>query len=208
MAAMTTQPSSQPLTVSWRVIRGTALAFLAGMWLIALAVTSGNASLPYRGGPPQAIVVFSGEPERVTAAIALHRATKLPVFFTSASTEPDEAAQLLAEIEEGRYAYVGGRARDTFGNAVEAASWLRERNIRGVWLVTSEAHMPRAWLVLRHVWPEGHVIPYPVPSRFAPSYAGEWLRRHIVSLLADLGVLRLIARVAAALRSTADALTR
>ncbi len=57
------------------------------------------------------------------------------------------------------------RARNTIGNAIETRRWMRKNHFETIAVVTSNYHMPRTLVELRHVLTEGEtMVPHPVIS--------------------------------------------
>jgi uncharacterized SAM-binding protein YcdF (DUF218 family) len=59
---------------------------------------------------------------------------------------------------------LGRAAASTEGNGAEVADWARRNNVTRIVVVTSEYHMDRAMLELRHAMPEADFMPYAVAS--------------------------------------------
>ena len=59
---------------------------------------------------------------------------------------------------------LGFEAKDTRGNAVETAEWIKSRKARTILLVTSNYHMPRSLFELCRLMPDIKIITYPVVS--------------------------------------------
>jgi uncharacterized SAM-binding protein YcdF (DUF218 family) len=59
---------------------------------------------------------------------------------------------------------LGREARDTYGNALETASWAAENNLHSLIVVTAGYHMPRAVAELSRALPEVDLHPFPVIS--------------------------------------------
>ncbi|MGH7042656.1 MAG: ElyC/SanA/YdcF family protein, partial [Acetobacteraceae bacterium] len=57
---------------------------------------------------------------------------------------------------------LGRGAATTFGNAEEAAAWVRAEHVRSLILVTAFYHMPRAEAEFRRALPGVHLVPWPV----------------------------------------------
>lgn len=118
-------------------------------------------------------VVFTGQFERITLALALFEAGGIDRLLIS-GVNPEaglDAATLAARFGAGprvQAALAEGRIRlspdaaDTFDNATEAACWLVAQGAAAdVLLITSPAHMPRASLALERA--AGHALGYGFP---------------------------------------------
>lgn len=131
------------------------LALPVVVWLLGFAVFAvllpGPARVDDRG---EAAVVFTGGPQRIPRALAeLQRGAVTRVFVSGVAREV-RPADLAAEhkVAERLFACcveLGHEAGDTRGNALESAAWARRRGVRGVRLITTDWHMPRAAFELR-----------------------------------------------------------
>ena len=63
---------------------------------------------------------------------------------------------------------LGMRARTTIGNGTEAKEWAQTNNYDGLYLVTSDFHLPRATMELRRVAPDLLIVGVPVQSQTVP----------------------------------------
>ncbi len=78
---------------------------------------------------------------------------------------------------------IGHEAKDTMGNALETAHWMRQQGYHSLRLVTSWYHMPRSLLEFRRAMPpDVEIVPYPV---FSQQVGGErwWGWRGTAALL-------------------------
>ena len=165
----------------------TALVVLAVIAILAVLAGFGLfvASLQGREGQTarnaDGVVVLTGGAERIPDAVSLlgqGRGKRLLIT----GVHPDTT---LAEI--GRTAPItpvllkccvelGKSALNTRGNAIETASWARERGFHSLIVVTSSWHMPRALVELRRAMPDIEIIPYPVVARSSsPATREEWV---------------------------------
>jgi uncharacterized SAM-binding protein YcdF (DUF218 family) len=153
----------QPLRmVAWTVLALVVAWDLGLVWFIQYAARP----VP---PPPEAdgIVALTGGAERVETALRLlqaHRArwlllsgigigVDLTVLARRAGVDP---APLAAQVTLGRW------AASTRGNALEAAAWVRDHDIRTLIVVTAYYHMPRALTELRRALPGVTLYPEPV----------------------------------------------
>jgi uncharacterized SAM-binding protein YcdF (DUF218 family) len=88
-------------------------------------------------------------------------------LFISGVHESVEMPRLLeaagaSEVALRPRVETGHGARDTAGNAVETAAWMRANGFRSLRLVTANYHMPRSLLRFRHALPDATIIPHPV----------------------------------------------
>lgn len=95
---------------------------------------------------PQAILALGGGTEREEAAAQLAQDNPdLKIWVSSGSLHPQEAHTLFKAfgIEENRL-YLDYRASDTVTNFTTLVKDFQQNNIRHVYIVTSDYHMPRA----------------------------------------------------------------
>ncbi len=107
--------------------------------------------------------------ERVRYAARLYRRTQMPVLLSGGKPlgGDDTEAELMREVLENELGvpveWAEAESRTTRENAVMSAPLLHNRGVRGIYLVTHAAHMPRAKRAFERVGL--HVVPAPV--RFA-----------------------------------------
>jgi uncharacterized SAM-binding protein YcdF (DUF218 family) len=176
-----TEPPVRKLTVR-RGLRFLAAAVAA----CALAWAGGFASFLYFASrdvpfPPHvdAIVVLTGGPDRVEAALRLLANGEADRLLVSGAGEKTDLADLarFAGIDPApleQQVTLGHQAHSTHGNALETASWAREQGIGTLLVVTTWFHVPRALVELRRVMPTVTTHPYPVghPGIGELSHAG------------------------------------
>lgn len=142
-----------------------AVAMFAGGFVIFV-----NGLPPARTGTPETadgIVVLTGGALRIEDALELMAqgsAKRLLISGVNVRTTRGSLRRRFAA-----YAAVfdccvdlDHRAKDTAGNADEAAGWARRNGFASLILVTSSYHMPRSLLELRHALPDVKVTAYPV----------------------------------------------
>ncbi len=104
----------------------------------------------------QAIIVLTGESNRVYTGIKLlsdGRADRLFISGVDSSVNKTDL-QRLHDISQDHLHQItlGYEAKDTQGNAKEAADWITDRNITDIRLVTSNYHLPRAkWWLSKYI---------------------------------------------------------
>ena len=153
---------------SLRRIVAVTLAFLL-VWLGGLGwfVMS---SLLLRANPAastDAIVVLTGGKLRLDAGIELLAAGKAQKLFVSGVNQQVDREELLRPFgalpDRVRCCIVLGHGADnTFGNARESATWMREEGYRSLRLVTSWYHMRRSLLEFGRAMPGMKIVPHPV----------------------------------------------
>src|SRR3546814_15724074 len=178
-----------------------AIGVLVLVWTLGFAVFM--VALPSPPDPtrtPDAIVVPSGGAGRIDGGIALiarHAARRMLVSGVAPTVRPIE---LAVEYRTRPAVFeccsdLGHEAVDTRSNAEETAAWVRDHRYRSVRLVTSDWHMARARMELRHA-PERDVelvsdgVPQKQPS--LTLILGEYNKHHMrrIQLGQGLGVVR------------------
>jgi uncharacterized SAM-binding protein YcdF (DUF218 family) len=143
--------------------------------LLALAWAGGFALFLFSLGKPlgahrtDAVVVLTGGPGRIQRGLdALRRedARRMLVSGVNPDVRPRElAAQFPADRALFRCCVdLGHEAVDTRSNADETGRWVRDHGYRSIRLVTSDWHMARARLELRHVLQGVSIVGDGVPS--------------------------------------------
>jgi uncharacterized SAM-binding protein YcdF (DUF218 family) len=120
--------------------------------------------------PPKAdgIVVLTGASSlRIEAAIRLLELGKGKRLLISGVNREVRPAELKGVSRGAGRAYdccvdLGFAARDTQGNAREAANWAAAHGFRSLIVVTSDYHIPRSVLELHAAMPGIVLHPYPV----------------------------------------------
>lgn len=180
-----TSRSTSPLTWGLRAVGLLALIWLFGFLQFVYGLPDHEPDpLPKADG----IVALTGGGERVVAAMALLDADKGRRLLIS-GVHPDTTREdLKRRISDPQNHFdccvdLDRAARNTAGNAIETARWVRRNGFHSITLVTAQYHLPRSLLELEHELPDVVFTPYPVfPDRF---HARDWWR--------DVGNARLLA---------------
>ena len=143
-----------------------AIALLAGFIAFAKEVSTAR---PPAEVHADAIVALTGGSNRIEDAaklLASGSAERMLISGVNQNTTREALAEVYGVLDElfSCCIDIGYEARDTKGNADEAANWVRERGFRSVIVVTAAYHRPRTLMELRRVLPEADLIPYPVES--------------------------------------------
>ncbi len=155
--------------LNWAAIAELAagLAVAAGLVRFAIPPAAEN-----RSAPTDAIVVLTGASLRVLSGIDLLREGKGRVLFVSGVPEQVNLGELLRETGKDTPHWLAGcivighDARNTTGNAIETARWMRREGYHSLRLVTSWYHMPRSLLEFARAMPDIEIVPHPVfPER-------------------------------------------
>ena len=115
------------------------------------------------------IVVLTGAAARIPDAIELlaaERGKRLLISGVHQSTNSKEIARVTPLYAQYFKCCIDldKSALNTFGNAIETKRWAHKYQFNSLIVVTSNWHMPRAMVELRHQLPEIKLIPYPVIS--------------------------------------------
>lgn len=116
------------------------------------------------------IVVYTGSAGRVLTGLQLHIQSGAPLLISGVNPNtslPDilAATGVDASRVDASRIMLGYSAENTIGNARETADWARRMNLTNVMIVTSQIHMPRAYLEARTTLPPGvHITPYTVQN--------------------------------------------
>lgn len=119
-----------------------------------------------------AVVVLTGERERLVEAMALLRRGKGGRLLVSGVGPGIDKADLRRVLGFSNDAGsddvfaccvdVGQQAKDTVGNAAEIAAWADQYSYRSLHVVTAGYHMPRALTEIRRRAADLRLIPHPV----------------------------------------------
>ena len=116
------------------------------------------------------IVVLTGGADRINAAIALlQRGQAKRLLITG--VHPEIGPADLSGVTIGTRTLfeccvdLGREARNTRGNAIEAAKWANAHNYHRLIIVTANYHTPRALLEFHNALPGAVLIAYPVNPR-------------------------------------------
>lgn len=135
-----------------------------------------------------AIVVLTGGEGRLNAGLNLlrdGRGARLLISGVHEDTGPAAIERLVPEHAAWIECCVDldYAARDTVGNAQEAARWAAENGYQSLIIVTSSYHMPRSLAELRAAAPDTQFLPFTVvPDRLRAG--GWWYRPGALRLLA------------------------
>ena len=116
-----------------------------------------------------AIVVLTGGPERISAAVRLLEQKTAKRLLISGVYPATTARQLrrITDADANLFTCcvdLDKRASDTRGNAAEAADWAARHNFRKLAVVTSDYHILRATVEFARAMPEVELVAYPVAS--------------------------------------------
>ncbi len=155
----------------WRWLRR--LAALAGCAAVAWAggflwfVSSLPERVPEPAKTTDAIVVLTGGSGRVNQGLRLLHAKRAERMFVSGvhrgvNVDALLKAQTDAADTRADGVTLGYEALTTRGNARETATWIADKDIASLRLVTAAYHMPRSLLEFRRAMPGVAIVPHPV----------------------------------------------
>jgi len=187
-----------------RLIRQTLAALGLFVILIAIAdflIFAGRVSssqAPELTGTADAVVVLTGGPGRIPAALELVELGMAERVLISGVSSGIEMSDIEANQGGSAEIYacctdIGAWATSTITNAEEASAWARGRGYRRLVLVTSDYHMPRSLVEFRRALPDAEIIAWPVSSEAARQAGGtpngfrlmvkEWFKYRVAWLI-------------------------
>jgi uncharacterized SAM-binding protein YcdF (DUF218 family) len=150
--------------------------FLGGFALFATHV--GQMSTPQNPPAADAIIVLTGGPARLDAALELLKSGKGERLLIS-GVHSSTSSRMLQATTGGDNALfsccvdIDRAALDTIGNAEESAKWVRTHAYSRVILVTNNYHMPRSLLEMSRLLDREELDPYPVVNSKLDN--GNWI---------------------------------
>lgn len=114
-----------------------------------------------------AIIVLTGGQNRVNTGLDLLAENKAEYLFISGVNQQVKIEELVrmwrTDLDYMPCCIVlGHAAHDTEGNARETSEWVRREGLQNLRLVTSNYHLPRAWLEFKHALPRRAIIAHPI----------------------------------------------
>lgn len=146
------------------------LALCVLIWLVGLLLFMGQIFMqgPYQpDSTSDAIVVLTGGTDRIEHALGLFAKGKAAHLFIS-GVHPDVSMRDITNKWSGDVALppccitLGYEATTTQQNAKEVHEWIMHEGYSSIRLVTSNFHMNRSMIELRHVMPDIEIIPHPI----------------------------------------------
>jgi len=121
------------------------------------------------------IIILTGGRHRIEQGIELlnnDKAEKLFVSGVSAKTTLDDLLkEANVRTSHKNKIELGYTATNTVENALEIKNWITENNIKSVYLVTSNYHIPRSLEELSALNMDLNITPYPV---YSEKISAEW----------------------------------
>ena len=146
------------------------VAIVAGGWDFSRFIARAD-KVAAAGAPKsaQAVTTLTGASDaRIVAGVNLAEALHVPLLISGVhvDTRAADIARIagVTEAEIQCCVTLGRAAATTEGNGAEVAEWARRHKVTRIVVVTSEYHMDRAMLELRHAMPEADFVAYAVTS--------------------------------------------
>lgn len=151
-------------------IAGLGFLWLAGFGLFVEYVRGMQPQNPDQ--PTDAIIVLTGGAQRVNKGLDLlstGQAKKLFITGVNGHVSLQEIMNLwkrpiIEEASNDCCIILDHKARNTIQNARETSAWAKKENIKTLRLVTSDYHMPRAWLEFHESMPGIAIMRWPVKA--------------------------------------------
>lgn len=155
--------------------------FIGGFIVFSDRVTTMEA--PDLSEPADGIVVLTGGVSRIEGALDLlknKRGKRLFISGVHASANLNELQRVTGGDAElfGCCVDLDRSALDTIGNAAESVKWARANAYDRIIVVTSNYHIPRTMVELRHASQDIEFIPYPIINSNLRD--GDWIARGLV----------------------------
>lgn len=159
-----------------RLLMAVVVAVFAGFGLYVSHIAA--VRQPADVGKADAIIVLTGGQDRILPAyqlLASGAAKRLLISGVNTSTRKADLAAAARMDKELLDCCIDldHQARDTIGNAVHSARWMRENGFSSAILVTSNYHMPRASRELARFAGTAAIIEYPLVA--SDLTGGKWL---------------------------------
>jgi uncharacterized SAM-binding protein YcdF (DUF218 family) len=145
------------------------IVLIVSTWVLGFAVFTATVVTMTPSSPTEktgAIVVLTGGKTRIETGLDLFSENLAPELFITGVHENVTKDELISR-HTGRplpkcCITIGYKATTTTSNALEAADWVKSKNIKSIRLVTSNYHMARALLEFRQSLPDVEIIVHPV----------------------------------------------
>ncbi len=164
-----------------------ALLWLGGFLLYAAELPR-QASARAQSGANDAIIVLTGGRGRLEVGLQLLADRKGEKLLISGVQKDVSAAEIQTSQSAAGDLFsccvdLGYQARDTWGNAIEAALWMERNGYQSLHLVTASYHMPRSLLLFQQAMPNITLHANPVFPKQV-KLADWWLYPGTMKLLA------------------------
>lgn len=117
-----------------------------------------------------ALIVLTGGSERVRNALYMLDKGAGKALFISGVNRDVKKHEIFALHQYGlkkykklnKKVFLGYSANDTFENAIEIKKWVTKNKVKSIRLITSNYHIKRAMLEIKHLLPNLKIIPHQV----------------------------------------------
>lgn len=139
-------------------------------------------------GDAEAAVVLTGGAKRIEAAVGLldeGRVERLLISGVNIQVSVSDLENIVG-IDADKLNCcidIGRAAKNTQGNAIETANWVRANGYEHVVVITADYHMPRSMVILRHAMPDITLLPYSVEAPASLYGQAKEYSKYIVTLL-------------------------
>lgn len=135
--------------------------------IVALLSFIGQIQVSHRppGERADAIVVLSGDPERMPVALSLLKNRFGRRILFAGQDNSEELKYVAANPSLACCIDFDSTSKNTVEDAIVVQRWVLARRVRSLILVTTDYHVPRAMIELRRVLPETHIRPFGVETR-------------------------------------------
>ncbi len=131
-----------------------------------------------------AVVVLTGGTNRIQTGLNLMKKTNASYMLISGVNKDVSHGELFPKMtgKDLNKITLGYDALDTVGNAKEIQSWLKDKKVNSILLVTSFYHMPRSIFEIKKVNKNIQIRPWPVfPKSF--NHSVDWIKTRYAWLL-------------------------
>jgi len=114
------------------------------------------------------VVVLTGGKGRIPYALKTVNINKSKNIFISGVYQKTTLNAILGDKKnENNASFILGKdAKNTSENAIEINNWITKNEIKKILLITSDYHMRRSILEIKHINKELEIIPYSTKSSF------------------------------------------
>lgn len=160
---------------------------LISLWLGGFFAFSAQMSMRSEHSA-QAAVVLTGGAKRIETAVALlddGLVERLLISGVNIQVSTNDLENIVG-IDAEKLACcidVGRAARNTQGNAVETANWVRAKGYGSLLVITADYHMPRSMLILKNAMPDVMLLPYSVEAPASLYGRAKEYSKYVVTLI-------------------------
>lgn len=151
-------------------IAGIGFLVILCLWFAGFLTFAGYINLMYPRSlekTTDAVVVLTGGSQRIEEGLFLFAEGRARHLYVT-GVHPSVSQDQITSLWRGDHALppccisLDRKARTTSQNVFQAKTWFAEHDYITMRLVTSDYHMPRAYLEFQHVMPDLQIIPHPI----------------------------------------------